>query len=477
MCPRRGRHCPSYLAETRSRRQCVAEETKLEASELNGAEKLLDLSLTEAERAQAIGNIEKQIDRLRLRRATALENFESPAVTFDPRLKTRNYRAQENRVELFPKEISPCPSAEEDIAFASLEAQQVWMTRGELTSERLTEIYLRRIDEFGPRLECFVTVTGDLARAQARRADEERAKGKVRGPLHGIPYVLKDLLDTKDIPTTWGATPYKTRVATEDAAVTEALREAGAVLLGKTTLGAIAYGDIWFGGMTRNPWNCQEGSSGSSAGSASATAAGLCGFSIGSETLGSIVSPSDRCGTTGLRPTFGRVSRHGAMALCWSFDKLGPICRRAEDTALVLAAINGFDGRDAGSLDWCFEYDGKASLAGLKVGINPKWFEAGENGRDASHLLTALHDLGLETVEIELPDMPYEVFGTLIEVESAAAFEELTLSDRDDELVWQTEQAWPNTWRAAQFESAVNYVQVERLRRRLMEEMAKLFDG
>ncbi|TNE40048.1 MAG: amidase, partial [Alphaproteobacteria bacterium] len=371
MCSRRGGHRPSYLTAAPSRRDDVAEQTKLNASDLVKAEKLFDLSYTDAEREQALASVEQNLDRLRLRRAVALENFEGPAVTFDPRLKTRSYRAQENRIDLTPKEIGPCPTNEEDIAFASLEAQQVWMTRGALTSERLTEIYLQRIEAFGPRLECFVTVTAALARAEARRADEERAKGKVRGPLHGIPYVLKDLLDTKDIPTTWGATPYKTRVATEDAAVTEALREAGAVLLGKTTLGAIAYGDIWFGGMTRNPWNLQEGSSGSSAGSASATAAGLCGFSIGSETLGSIVSPSDRCGTTGLRPTFGRVSRHGAMALCWSFDKLGPICRRAEDTALVLAVLNGFDGRDAGSLDWCFEYDGKASLAGLKVGINP----------------------------------------------------------------------------------------------------------
>ncbi|MEE3237223.1 MAG: amidase, partial [Pseudomonadota bacterium] len=321
----------------------------------------------------------------------------------------------------------------------------------------------------------FVTVTPGIARAQAKRADEERASGRVRGPLHGIPYGVKDLVDTKDIATTWGAEPYKDRVPDRDGAVVRLLGEAGAVMLGKTTLGALAWGDVWFGGETRNPWNPKEGASGSSAGSGSATAAGLCAFGIGTETLGSIVSPSDRNGLAGLRPTYGRVSRVGAMALCWSLDKIGPMCRFSEDNALVLAALNGYDELDTGSIDMGFSYDGGQPVSDLTIGFDPAWFD-GENVSDANRqALEAVRRLGATVREITLPDLPIDEVSVSLGVESAAAFEALTLSGRDDLLRRQINNAWPNAFRQSRYMSAVDYLQSERLRRRVMHEAHDFF--
>jgi Asp-tRNA(Asn)/Glu-tRNA(Gln) amidotransferase A subunit family amidase len=352
-----------------------------------------------------------------------------------------------------------------------------WIRSGKISSRRLTGIYIDRIKALGPKLECFVTVLEDLALEQADEADRKIANDQYLGPLHGIPYGLKDLFDTKDIQTTWGAMPYKDRIGEKDARIATLLREAGAVLVAKTTLGALAYGDIWFGGVTRNPWNVAEGASGSSAGSASATAAGLVGFSIGTETLGSITSPSQRCGTTGLRPTFGRVSRSGAMALCWSLDKIGPICRTVEDTVLVLSAINGFDSDDKGSIDASFNYDASTSIEGLRVGYIPASFEdegSTDVDRDA---LEAMRQLNVELVEVSLPDLPYMSLMNVVYAEAAAAFEELTLNDRDDELVWQAKGAWPNIFRKARFLSAVDHVQLDRLRYKSMQVMDELFSN
>jgi len=349
------------------------------------------------------------------------------------------------------------------------------MTTGQISSRELTEIYLARIEQYGGLLECFVTVTPELARVQADQADRERATGQVRGPLHGIPYGVKDLLDTRDILTTWGATPYKDRVANSDGAVVRILRDAGAVLLGKTTLGALAWGDVWFGGETRNPWNPKEGASGSSAGSGSATAAGLCSFGIGTETLGSIVSPADRNGLAGLRPTFGRVSRAGAMALCWSLDKIGPLCRYVEDSAIVLGVLNGFDVDDASSIDMGFAYDGRQSITDLTVGYDPDWF-AGEDVRSTDHAaLEAIASIGVTLQEISLPDLPVDEIMAPLSAESAAAFEELTLSNRDDELRRQIDNAWPNSFRQARYFSAVDYVQADRLRRSVMQQTQEFF--
>lgn len=445
-------------------------------SDLAIAEKLVSADYTDAERTMIYEGIEGMVERTRQRRAeVAISNEDAPALTFDPRLPGANYRQQENYVRLVGEAARPLPS-DEDIAFASITEQGAWLRSGALTANRLLDIYLTRIKALGPRLECFVTVMEESARAEAFRADSELRSGRDRGPLHGIPYGMKDLADTAGVKTSWGAAPYQNRVPDEDAVIVERLREAGAVLVGKTTLGALAYGDKWFGGITRNPWNTGEGSSGSSAGSASATAGGLVGFSIGTETLGSIVSPSMRCGTTGLRPTFGRVPRSGAMALCWSLDKFGPICRHVDDTALVLAAINGYDAGDASSIDWGFEYDEAAAAASdIRIGYDPSWFE-GDNVNELDRAtFERVRDLGLPMKEIKLPDLPYGTLITALEVEAAAAFEELTLSNRDDEMGWQEARAWPNTFRAAHFYSAVEAMQVDRFRRQVMQVMHDLY--
>lgn len=448
------------------------------------AEKLFGVQFSEAERQQILGGpieeaddgfFAEQVKSLHKRRSQDIPNSLAPAMKFDPRLPGVTYPEQANSVALFAEEIAPIPSDAESIAFASVKQQARWMTTGQISSRELTDIYLARIEQYGDLLECFVTVTPELARAQADQADRERATGQVRGPLHGIPYGAKDLLDTRDIPTTWGAMPYKDRIATSDGAVIRILREAGAVLLGKTTLGALAWGDVWFGGETRNPWNPKEGASGSSAGSGSATAAGLCAFGIGTETLGSIVSPSDRNGLAGLRPSFGRVSRAGAMALCWSLDKIGPMCRYVEDTALVLGAINGFDVDDSSSIDMGFSYDGRQSISGLTVGYDPGWF-AGEDVRTTDHAaLEAIARIGVTLKEIELPDLPVDEIMAPLNAESAAAFEALTLSGRDDELRRQIDNAWPNSFRQARYFSAVDYVQADRLRRSVMQQTEEFF--
>ena len=448
------------------------------------AEKLFGLQFSEAERRLILGGpveededgfFSSQIENLESIRSQEMPNSFAPAMTFDPRLPGVTYPDQENSVALFPEEIAALPDNAEDIAFASVKQQARWMTSGQLTSRELTDIYLERIDRYGELLECFVTVTPEIARAQADQADRERATGQVRGPLHGIPYGVKDLMDTRDIATTWGAEPYKDRVASSDGAVVRRLQGAGAVMLGKTTLGALAWGDVWFGGETRNPWNPKEGASGSSAGSGSATAAGLCSFAIGTETLGSIVSPTDRNGLTGLRPTFGRVSRAGAMALCWSLDKIGPMCRYAEDTAVALSVLNGFDVDDASSIDMGFSYDGRQAISDLTVGYDPSWFE-GEDVRSTDRAaLEAMARLNVTLKEITLPDLPVNEIMAPLRAESAAAFEQLTLSGRDDLLRRQIKNAWPNSFREARFYSAVDYVQADRLRRDVMRKAHEFF--
>nr|WP_300527677.1 amidase [Maricaulis sp.] len=448
---------------------------EISSEQLRSAEALFDVSYTEAERAQIIDGLEEWKAWVEQLRALDKPNHLAPATVFDPRLPGHDYPAQENSVTGAGADAGSLPGSDTAIAFAPLWKQAQWLRRGALTSQRLTEIYLSRISRHGAALECFVTVTADMAREQAARADRELAEGRDRGPLHGIPYGMKDIIDVAGIASTWGAMPYRDRVASEDAHITRLLTEAGAVHLGKTTNGALAYGDLWFGGRTRNPWNLEEGSSGSSAGSASATAAGLVSFAIGTETLGSIVSPSNRCGTTGLRPTFGRVSRAGAMALCWSLDKIGPITRSVEDTAWVLGVLNGYDAGDAGSIAHGFTADLSADVRGLRVGYDPAWFEqAGAADRAA---LDAARDAGVELVEFALPDLPYDALFAVVEAESAAAFEELTLSNRDDELRWQSGVAWPNTWRRARLISAIDLINVDRLRRRIMHEFDQAMTG
>jgi Asp-tRNA(Asn)/Glu-tRNA(Gln) amidotransferase A subunit family amidase len=442
-------------------------------ADIEGAERLLGVAYTTAEREQMVGNLKGQIASAVARRKLRFDNSMPTATRFDPRLP--NFRMPARSSPRFSRvSARPLPDDEGDIAFASIRELAGWIASGALTSRRLTEIFLSRIDALGPRLECFATVTAKRGLADADAADALLRGGVNLGPLHGIPYGLKDLFDTKGIRTGWGAEPCRDRVPEEDARIVRKLRAAGAVLLGKTTVGALAYNDIWYGGWTRNPWNLNEGSSGSSAGSASATAAGLCAFSIGTETLGSITSPSQRCGTTGLRPTFGRVSRVGGMALCWSLDKVGPICRFVEDTAIVLAAINGADDADRFSIDAPFGFDAEADISGLKLGYLPQAF--GEGATEVDHAaLAASRRLGVEVVEVSLPPLPYEALMNVVYAEAAAAFEDLTLSDLDDTLKWQDDGAWPNTFRKARFLSAVDHVQLDRLRYQVMLALDELF--
>lgn len=433
-------------------------------TDIAAAARVMGVDYTPAERAQMVESLALQVGRARTRRAIETPFGLHPASVFDPRLPGFAMPA-DSGVTLSSREPAPLPEGDADIAYATVVELSGWIRSGELSSERLTRIYLERIERLGPTLECIALATPELALAQARACDAALAAGTWLGPLHGIPYGCKDLLDTAGIATRWGAEPYLDRVPTEDSEVVRRLAAAGAVLVAKTTLGALAFGDIWHGGRTRNPWNLEEGSSGSSAGSGSGTAAALFGFSIGTETLGSIMSPSTRCGVAGLRSTFGRVSRTGAMALCWSLDKIGPMCRGVEDTALVLDAIAGFDPADPGSIAGPFAYDGDAPVAGMRVGYFPA---------DMAHpldqaSLEAAQGLGVELVPLVRPDLPYDTLIDVLYAEAAAAFEELTLSGRDDLLTWQEPQAWPNAFRRARFISAVDLVQLDRFRRRVMQ--------
>jgi Asp-tRNA(Asn)/Glu-tRNA(Gln) amidotransferase A subunit family amidase len=440
---------------------------------IEAAERLMGVSYTPAERQQMLDNLEGQIGQALARRAVPLANPVPMASRFDPRLPGFAMPQGGDLLVLSPVS-TPLPASDEDIAFAPVTDLALWIRTGALTSTRLTQIYLDRIAALNPRLECWATVAPDLALAEAAAADALTSAGVSLGPLHGIPYGLKDLFDTRGITTGWGAEPFRDRVPDTDATIVRLLRAAGAVLLGKTTVGALAYNDIWYGGITRNPWNLNEGSSGSSAGSASATAAGLCAFSIGTETLGSITSPSQRCGTTGLRPTFGRVSRAGAMALCNSLDKVGPICRSVEDTAIVLAAMNGGDPADRSSIAAPFAFDAGHPITGLRLGYLPEAF--GDGATPVDHAaLDAARRLGIEVVPVTLPDLPYGSLMNILYAEAAASFEDLTLTNADDTLTWQDDGAWPNTMRKARFLSAVDHVQLDRLRYVVMQALDGLF--
>jgi Asp-tRNA(Asn)/Glu-tRNA(Gln) amidotransferase A subunit family amidase len=443
------------------------------------AEKLVQINLTTADRAQAAAswrvNLASVYERRTGPRAIALEPTLAPFSRYHsvlPGQPAGPPRDQFIRTKLDP---GPLPSNDADIAFAPVTQLSRWLEQRKLTSERLTQIYLRRIEQFDPKLRCVITLTRALALAQAKKADAEIAAGKYRGPLHGIPWGGKDLLDTEGIPTTYGAEPFRNRIPKENAAVVQRLHAAGAVLLAKLSLGALALNDIWFGGQTVNPWLLEEGASGSSAGPGAATAAGLVGFSIGSETGGSIISPSMRCGVTGLRPTYGRVPRTGAMTLCWSLDKLGPMTRSVEDALLVLQAISGPDAGDLSSVPTNLDFDSSAEIRGLRVGYFSAWMKQDPATAVDRAVLGALPKLGLVPVEVSLPDWPYDSLNIVLFSEGAAAFEELTLSHGIDQLKVQTYDAWPNLFRSARFLSAVDFVQADRFRRKVAQEMARIF--
>lgn len=447
--------------------------TQITVETIVAAERLMGVEYTPVERQLMLDNLEGQIASAVARRAVPLTNHVPMAMRFDPRLPdfAMPHGADSLRLSLV---TAPLPKADEDIAFAPVTHLSAWIRSGLLSSRRLTLIYLDRIAALDPKLECWAQVTPDLALAEADAADNLTRGGVNLGPLHGIPYGLKDLFDAKGTITGWGAEPFRDRIADRDATIVKKLRAAGAVLLGKTTVGALAYNDIWYGGVTRNPWNLNEGSSGSSAGSASATAAGLCAFAIGTETLGSITSPSQRCGTTGLRPTFGRVSRAGGMALCNSLDKVGPICRAVEDTAIVLSTLNGADIADRSTIAAPFVFDSGADYSRVTVGYLPEAFGEGATAVDHA-ALAAMHKLGMKVVEASLPDLPYGALMNILFAEAAASFEDLTLTNQDDTLTWQDAAAWPNAMRKARFLSAVDHVQLDRLRYLVMQALDGLF--
>lgn len=443
------------------------------------AEKLVQITLSEADRAQAAGNWRSAMAPLLERRTgprkVALEPALAPYTVADP-LRASGAPLSVIRDQFVRSKVTdiPLPSDDAAIAFAPVSQLSRWLEARALTSERLTNIYLDRIARFDSRLHCIITLTREHALAQAHTADREIAAGRYRGPLHGIPWGAKDLLDTAGIRTTWGAEPFQNRVPQTDATVVTRLNDAGAVLLAKLSLGALALNDVWFGGQTMNPWLPEEGSSGSSAGPGAATAAGLVGFSIGSETGGSIVSPSMRCGVTGLRPTFGRVARTGAMTLCWSLDKLGPMTRSVEDTLLVLAAITGPDAADVSSVPSHLDFDASAPVQGLRVGYFPQWMNQVPATDVDRHALDVVRQLGMKPVEVKLPDWPYDSLQLILFAEAAAAFEELTAGGHDHDLKMQVPDAWPNSFRQARFLSAVDLVQADRLRRKVALEMARL---
>jgi len=443
------------------------------------AEKLVQFELTPSERAVAAGSWRRTLAAVYERRTgprkIALETTLAPATRWNPVLPGQKAGPDRDRFLRTGIDLAPMPERDEDIAFAPVTHLAHWIETRKLTSERLTNIYLKRLQEFDPKLHCVITLTRELALKQAKQADAEIAAGKYRGPLHGIPWGAKDLLDTAGIPTTYGAEPFRNRVPTEDAVVVKRLHDAGAVLVAKLSLGALALNDIWFGGQTMNPWLLEEASSGSSAGPGAATAAGLVGFAIGSETGGSIVSPATRCGITGLRPTYGRVARTGAMTLCWSLDKLGPMTRTVEDAMLVLQAITGPDAGDVASVPSHLDFDAGASVAGLRVGYFPKWMNENPATAVDRAAVDVVKKVGMVPVEVSIPDWPYDSLNLILFAEGAAAFEELTLSGGLRELKAQVPDAWPNIFRQARFLSAVDFVQADRLRRKVAEEMARLF--
>ena len=434
---------------------------------LREAAELYDLDFTEAEADSMIGNIMGNLQLYKGMHKTLPTNDIPLPFAFNPVPYGMNKQKMNQTVSLpFVANIR-LPKNKSDLAFYSIPELAGLIRSKQITSVELTKFFIDRLKKWGDTLECVITLTEDTALAQAKRADEEIKNGKYRGVLHGIPYGLKDLFAVKGYKTTWGTTPYKDQYVNEDAYVYKRLRHAGAVLCAKLSLGALAFNNKWFGGETKNPWNLKQGSSGSSAGSAAAVVAGLLPFTIGTETLGSIVSPSSRCGATGLRPTFGSISRSGAMVLCWSLDKAGPICRSAEDCAIVFNYIHGTDGKDYGSVDQKFNYDGVVNFKKLRIAYAENYFKRLAPDAQERKVLEVYKSLGADLKPVEFPDSsvyPVNLISIILNAESAAAFDELTRTNRDDLIERQDKGFWPNSFRAARFIPAVEYINANRYR-------------
>jgi Asp-tRNA(Asn)/Glu-tRNA(Gln) amidotransferase A subunit family amidase len=457
------------------------QEARITREAVSAAEKLIGLTLTEAEETMALNGLNRNLTSYETLRRIEVPLDTELATLFHPALPGKRFRTARTPLRR-TRVAAPEYAKVEDLAFCTVTQLAELIRTRRVTSLELTEMYLARLKTLGERLLCVVTLTEELARRQAAEADREIAAGRYRGPLHGIPCGVKDLFATKGIPTTWGAEPYREQMIDADATVIERLRAAGAVLVAKLSMGALAQGGRWFRGMTRNPWQPDEttiGSSGSSAGSAAATAAGLVGFAIGTETLGSIVSPSARCGVTGLRPTYGRISRHGAMALSWTMDKIGPICRGVEDCAIVLHALHGPDGRDLTVGNAAFNWNPLRPLGRLRIGYLKNEFEQGDEKRRALYraALETLRAAGADLQPLEMPKFETQALRVILSAEAATAFDDITRDGRVGQLSGQGPGDWPNTFRTSRFIPAVEYLRAQRARRLLMIEMDRLMSG
>ncbi len=456
---------------------CLSAQNVINKQTIKEAEKIIGLEFTESERDSMIDALNEQLGYYKVVREFNLSNSIVPSVLFNPIPIGFVFNEKQEKLKYGDYSKTKKPASSDELAYYSIGQLAHLIKTKQISSVELTNLYLERLKKYSPKLESVITLTEELALQQAKRADDELVKGKYRGMLHGIPYGVKDLLATKNYPTTWGAAPYKKQMIDEDATVVKKLEEAGAVLVAKFTMGELAWGDIWFGGKTRNPWNYEEGSSGSSAGSASSVSAGLVPFAIGTETWGSIVSPSTVCGVTGLRPSYGRVSRSGAMALSWSMDKIGTICRNAEDLAIVFDVIRGLDPNDLTLYDYPFNYDHKIDFKKLKIGYLKEDFDKNYPFHSNDSLvLTQLKKLGAELIPISLPKINVNSLSFILSAESAAAFDELTRSNKDEELVRQIKNAWPNLFRANRFIPAVEYINANRIRTVLINEMNQIMN-
>ncbi|MDX1627626.1 MAG: amidase, partial [Fulvivirga sp.] len=436
-------------------------------------EHYFNLNFTQAERDSMRESINRNLRRIRTIHQYKLENETPMSLVFDPRPNGFEMKTGQSQVNWSIPTAVKMPADINDLAFYTVAELSVLIRSKQISSQALTRFFIDRLKKYGDTLQCVVTLTETLAMQQAKKADEELARGIYRGPLHGIPYGIKDLFAVEGYPTTWGAMPYKDQQLKGSATVVKQLEAAGAVLVAKLTLGALAMGDIWYGGITKNPWNMKQGSSGSSAGSAAAIAAGLVPFAIGTETWGSIVSPSTRCGVTGLRPTFGQVSRHGGMALSWTMDKVGPMARSAQDCAIIFHAIRGQDGLDQSVVETSFNYDHQNDPTQYKVGYLKDLFERDYSNRaNDSITLQKFRELGVAMDAISLPDdIPIRALSILLSAEAAAAFDLLTRSNQDSLLVNQRKGAWPDSFRTARFISAVDYINANRIREHLIESL------
>jgi Asp-tRNA(Asn)/Glu-tRNA(Gln) amidotransferase A subunit family amidase len=469
------------MTEPSSNKVDNVSSASISEQDLMAAERLVGLGFTTAEHslmAEGVFANQRLYEKLR---GVLLPNSVPPAYSFDPRLpRTVSDAAQapDRTIALQPDTVPPLPADLDDVAFWPV----TWLARliesRQVTSLALTQMYLARLKRYDPVLHCVITLTEERALKAAQRADHEIAAGKYRGPLHGIPWGVKDLLATNGDPTTWGSPIFKEQYFDYDATVIERLDAAGAVLVAKLAVGELAMDDVWFGGMTRTPWDVTQGSSGSSAGSASAVAAGLVGFAIGTETYGSIVSPANRCRITGLRPTFGRISRHGAMMLCWTMDKVGPMARSVEDCALVFNAIYGADGKDGSVVDAPFRWPPDKSARTLRIGYVPGAFEIDDEYAARSRAaLDVFKELHIELLPVTLPRIPIDAMELIVYAEAAASFDELTRDSLDDLMVRQGKNDWPNVFRFARLIPAVEYIQAQRLRTLAMQAMAEIMSA